>query len=233
MQHLLSRQPQDLQETCHVVRSPRGELLVAPLDRGLSSLSCVSVCCPLIFQIFMEASAHVCEGRNGGQGRGEGYWVGHTQSMSHWGFPPVKTCNWAIWHQKAKAQEQPLTALSSHLSFSYSLCHALCCCSSYFDSKQQIFVVWLSWRPPPLFFQRTIEWSDCCWSGFWEKCNLCKKPPMGISAAFGTGEYSVELYFSPQAVIPFAVKRKERCKCFISRESVVPVSSDVLFILLY
>lgn len=43
-----------------------------------------------------------------------------------------------------------------------------------------------------------------------ELCGLCKSLPeaLGMSAAFGDGEYSVEMYFSPQAVIPFAVKKK-------------------------
>jgi len=64
---------------------------------------------------------------------------------------------------------------------------------------------------------------------------LCKIPPrsLGKSAAFGTGEYSVDTHFRPQAVILFAVIRRQRCKCFISRELKVPVSFDVLFILLY
>lgn len=76
---------------------------------------------------------------------------------------------------KSRSSKQTLTALSSCSSFSYSLCYALRCCFSYFDSKQQIFCV--TWRPLLLFFQRTVEGSGCCWSGFWETCNLCKKPP--------------------------------------------------------
>lgn len=147
----------------------------------------------------------------------------------------MKTFYWAIWYQNAKAQEQTLTVLSSCLRFSYSLCHAWCCCSSYFESKHQIFGVTQLEAVAAFFLQRTIECSNCCCWGFREMCDLCENTEaLGVSGTFGTVEYAVEMYFSPQAVIPFAVKRKERCcKCFMSRESMMPVSSDVLFISLY
>lgn len=146
-----------------------------------------------------------------------------------WGFPPVNTCYWAILASKSKSSGAnpncPVLLLEIQL---FPLLSTV-----LFEFWFKKFFVWLSccFRSKEPLSEGTVVGQ-----AFEKRVTSAKSLPgaLGMSAAFGTGEYSAERYFGPQAVIPFAVKRKERCcKCFISRESMVPVSSDVLFILLY
>lgn len=155
------------------------------------------------------------------------------QSMRRWGFPSVKTCNWAIWHQNAKAEEKTLSCPLAWGSAIPSATHGAVALPIL--SQNTRFLVWHSWRPLLLFSCKGPLNAATVVGQALEKCvTSVETRKLWDASCLWYWWISVEMYFSSQAVIPFTVKRKERCcKCFMSRESMVPVSSDVFFILLY
>jgi len=112
LQHLLSRQPQDLQETCQVARTPKGEPLVAPLDQRLS----LSLWLSILHFHFPEIYRSVCTHKWGNKqsARERRSILGHTQSKRATElFHQWKPATGTLCTKKAKVQEQALTALSS------------------------------------------------------------------------------------------------------------------------